>query len=385
MIPLQQPWTSGDELQHIAHALENQGGPAARHYTQACEHWLAQHTGSLKAFLTPSCTAALEMAAILADIQPGDEIIMASFTFPSMANAFVLRGGVPVFVDIREDTLNIDESRIEAAITPRSRAIVVMHYGGVACEMDTIMALAEKYGLIVIEDAAHAIGATYKGRQLGSIGHLATLSFHKTKNIQCGEGGALLINAQEYLERAESVRENGTDRINFINRKIPHYSWIDIGSSFIISEFSAAFLWAQITQLDHILQQRKRLWRQYQQALQAPPLIAPLTHNAHIFYVMADSPQQRQHMMAALWQQGIQSAPHYQPLHTSRAGKRYGKASGNLEKTVQATTTLLRLPLWPGLLPQDIDRICEQVKALMHPLATTSSVNRGNTPHPLNF
>jgi dTDP-4-amino-4,6-dideoxygalactose transaminase len=378
MIPFHKPWVSGKELEYIAQALENQAGPDSQYYTHSCEHWLANYHGSQKAFLTPSCTAALEMAALLVDIQPGDEVIMASFTFPSMANAFVLRGGIPVFVDIRADTLNIDETLIEGAISSRTRAIVAMHYAGVACEMDTIMAIAKKHGLVVIEDAAHAIGATYKGRQLGGIGHLAALSFHKTKNIQCGEGGALLINTSNYSERAENIREKGTDRVSFIKQQVPHYSWVDIGSSFSISEFSAAFLWAQLAGIDHVSQQRKHIWQHYQHAFEAHEPHTSLTHNAHIFHISADSPAQRQNMMQALWHQGIQTVPHYQPLHTSKAGKRYGKTSGGLEKTVKTSATLLRLPLWPDMSRQDIDRICEQTKALLLPHAVTYRKQQDN-------
>lgn len=364
MIPYYKPWTAGEELQHIARALENQGGPDARHYTEACENWLEELTGCHKAYLAPSCTAALEMTALLADIRAGDEVIMSSFTFPSMANAFVLRGAVPVFVDIRADTLNIDERGIEAAITPRTRAIVVMHYGGVACEMDSIMALAKQYGLLVIEDAAHAIGATYKGRPLGSIGHLAAFSFHKTKNIQCGEGGALLINAPELAGRAAVMRENGTDRASFLSRKVPHYSWIDIGSSCLISEFSAAFLWAQMTRFEHILEERRRLWRHYQAALRPAAYAQAIEHNAHIFHVLAASPAQCQELMDALLQRGIQSAPHYQPLHSSQAGQRYGRAMDDLATTERIAATLLRLPLWVGLADQDVERICTVVSGL---------------------
>lgn len=386
MIPFHRPWTSGEELRHIAQALENQGGEAARHYTRACEQWLQTLTGCHRAFLTPSCTAALEMTALLAAIRPGDEVIMASFTFPSMANAFVLRGGIPVFVDIRGDTLNIDESRITAAITPRTRAIVAMHYGGVACEMDTIMAIAEKHGLIVIEDAAHAIGATYKGRPLGSIGHLATLSFHKTKNIQCGEGGALLINASEYVGRAEIMRENGTDRASFLSHKVSHYSWVDLGTSCLISEFSAAFLWAQMASFDHVLGQRRQLWRQYQQALHPEAAPAPVEHNAHIFRVMAASAQQRLQLMDALLQHGIQAVPHYQPLHASRAGRRYGKTSGDLPETVQASRALLRLPLWIGLTTPDVERIAALVgqlaPAVAPPPGTVLRSDAAIFPHP---
>lgn len=364
MIPFYKPWTSGEELQNIAQAIEHQTGPQARHYTEACEHWLESYTGCQKAFLTPSCTAALEMAAILAGIKPGDEVIMSAFTFPAMANAFVLRGAIPVFVDIRSDTLNIDEQLIESAITARTRAIVVMHYGGVACEMNTIMAIAKKHDLIVIEDAAHAIGATYQGLQLGSIGHLSALSFHKTKNIQCGEGGALLINDSRYVERAEIIRENGTDRVNFNQKKIAHYSWVDVGSSFIMSEFSAAFLWAQINRLDYILEQRKNLWCQYRERLQPDSPCSSITHNAHAFFILANTPQQRQTLIDGLWQEKIHTTSHYQPLHTSEAGMRYGKTPTNLPHTTQIATTILRLPLWIGLSTSAVESVCNHIKKL---------------------
>ncbi|MCC2636559.1 MAG: rffA [Moraxellaceae bacterium] len=386
MIPFHRPWTSGEELRHIAHALEDQGGAAGRHYTRTCEQWLETLTGCHRAFLTPSCTAALEMTALLARIRPGDEVIMASFTFPSMANAFVLRGGVPVFVDIRSDTLNIDETRITAAITSRTRAIVAMHYGGVACEMDTIMAIAERHGLIVIEDAAHAIGATYKGRQLGSIGHLATLSFHRTKNIQCGEGGALLVNAPEYVERTGVIRENGTDRASFLDLKVPHYSWIDLGTSCLISEFSAAFLWAQMAGFDHVLEQRRKLWLQYQATLRPATDVPVIEHNAHIFHVLAESRAQRQQLMDALLIEGIQSVPHYQPLHSSEAGLLYGKVSGDMAITDRVAATLLRLPLWVGLTTEEVEHICARVAALAPPTAPLSDpARRDSPPHSVNI
>lgn len=359
MIPYYKPWTSGEELQHIAQAMENQGSSNARHYTESCERWLEDYTGCQKAFLTPSCTAALEMAAILANIQPGDEVIMSSFTFSGMANAFVVKGGVPVFVDIRADTLNIDECMIEAAITSRTRAIVVMHYGGVACEMDSIMMLAQKHDLLVIEDAAHAIGASYKGRPLGSIGHLAAFSFHQTKNIQCGEGGALVINDKRLTERAVIVRENGTDKTDFLRKKASKYTWLDIGSSFILSEFSAAFLWAQIQKLDFILEQRKLLWRLYQQHLLPKDAQAVITHNAHIFYITTNSSEQRQSLIDQLLKAGIQGTSHYQPLHTSAAGRRFGKAPCPLPHTETMAATLLRLPLWIGLSTKDAEHICK--------------------------
>lgn len=359
VIPFLQPWISGDELTHIAQAIAGQGGPEARRFTQACERWLETRIGSRKAYLTPSCTAALEMAAILAGIGPGDEVIMASFTFPSMANAFALRGGIPVFVDIRPDTLNIDERLVEAAITPRTRAIVAMHYGGVACEMDAIMALADRHGLVVIEDAAHAIGATYQGRPLGSIGHLAAFSFHRTKNVQCGEGGALLINDARFLDRAGNVRENGTDRTRFERGEVPFYSWVDIGSSFIMSEFSAAFLWAQLQCLDAITAQRRALWLQYRAHWAPGSSTALPAHNAHIFYVICGSRNERQSLAGALQRNGIQTSPHYQPLHASLAGRRLASAPAPLPHTLRVTEGLLRLPLWPGMSAQQAALVCE--------------------------
>lgn len=356
MIPFCKPWSTGEEIQHISRAIANQCGPDSRFFTLACEKRLEEFTGCRKALLTPSCTAALEMAAILAGIQGGDEVIMSSFTFPAMANAFVLRGAVPVFVDIRPDTLNIDEHLIAAAITPRTRAIVVMHYGGVACEMDAIMALAGRHELVVIEDAAHSLGATYKGRPLGSIGHLSALSFHKTKNIHCGEGGALLINDPRYISRAEIVQEHGTDRISFNRKQVSKYTWVDIGSSYLISEINAAYLFSQLQHIDHVLTQRRRLWRQYQSHLSTPPA-SDIEHNAHIYYCITPSPQQREHALRALLSQGIQASPHYQPLHNSKAGIKYGRSLQPLTHTVHAAETLLRLPMWVGMTDEDATHI----------------------------
>lgn len=356
MIPFYKPWSTGEEIRHIRQAIANQAGPDARFYTLASERRLEEYTGCGKALLTPSGTAALEMAALLGDIQPGDEVIMSSFTFPAMANAFVLRGGVPVFVDIRPDTLNIDERLIEAAITPRTRALVVMHYGGVACEMDTIMALARRHELLVIEDAAHALGATYKGRPLGSIGHLSALSFHKTKNIQCGEGGALLINDARFASRAEIIQEHGTDRARFNRRQIPKYSWVDIGSSYLMSELNAAYLYSQLQQVDHVLAQRRTLWQQYRHHLSASSAADP-EHNAHIYHCLAASPQHREQALATLQGQGIQATSHYQPLHSSKAGKHYGRCLQPLAQTDRTAATLLRLPMWIGMTESDTARV----------------------------
>lgn len=361
MIPFHKPWSSGEELTHVARALASQGGPDARFFTQACERWLESHAGAGMALLTPSCTAALEMAALLCGLQPGDEVIMASFTFPAMANAFVLRGAVPVFVDIRPDTLNIDERLVEQAIGPRTRAIVAMHYGGVACEMDSLMALAERHGLMVIEDAAHALGATYRGRPLGSIGHLGAFSFHSTKNIQCGEGGALLVNDRRLMERAEIVREHGTDRARFRRGETPGYRWVDIGSSFIMSEFSAAFLLAQLQHLGFVLGERRRLWRRYQQRL-GRAMGEDVSHSAHIFAIAAASADERQALIDYLRRGGVQAASHYQPLHATRAGRRYTRQAHALRHTERTGATLLRLPLWTGMTEDEVDQVCDLLR-----------------------
>jgi dTDP-4-amino-4,6-dideoxygalactose transaminase len=357
-IPFNKPYMTGKELWYIAQAhhhgwLAGDGG-----FTKKCNAWLEQRTGARRALLTHSCTAALEMAAILADIQPGDEVIMPSYTFVSTANAFVLRGAVPVFVDIRPDTLNIDERLIEAAITPKTRAIVPVHYAGVACEMDTIMDIAARHRLLVIEDAAQGIMSTYKGRPLGSIGHLAALSFHETKNIIAGEGGALLVNDPELAERAEIIREKGTNRSQFFRGQVDKYTWVDIGSSYLPSELIAAFLWAQMEEADAITQRRLQLWQHYHDAfveleqcgkVVRPRVPAHCTHNAHMYQLLLPDLEKRMAFIDALKQQGISSVFHYVPLHTAPAGLRHGRAAGTLPHTVALSDRLVRLPLWVGL------------------------------------
>jgi dTDP-4-amino-4,6-dideoxygalactose transaminase len=298
------------------------------------------------------------MAAILADIQPGDEVIMPSYTFVSTANAFVLRGGIPVFVDIRPDTLNIDETLIEAAITPRTRAIVPVHYAGVACEMDAILDIARRHGLLVIEDAAQGVLATYKGRPLGAIGHLGAYSFHETKNIISGEGGALLANDERFAERAEVVREKGTNRGQFARGKVDKYTWVDIGSSYLPGEVTAAFLWAQMQEAESITQRRLTLWESYHQAL-APleadgrlrrPVVPDVCQtNAHMYYILLPSPERRTEVIASLAQRGINTVFHYVPLHSAPAGKRFGRVSGSMHNTDSLSGRLLRLPLWLGM------------------------------------
>ncbi len=370
MIPFNKPYLTGKELAYIAdaHARGQLSGDGP--YTKRCNAWLEERTGCKKALLTHSCTAALEMAAILADVQPGDEIIMPSYTFVSTANAFVLRGGVPVFVDIRPDTLNIDETKIEAAITARTKAIVPVHYAGVACEMDTIMEIAGRHNLLVIEDAAQGIMASYKGRALGSIGHLGCCSFHETKNIISGEGGALLINNERFVERAEIIREKGTNRSKFFRGEVDKYTWVDIGSSYLPGEIIAAFLWAQMEEAERITKKRIAIWHEYhrdclelekQGCLRRPILPDYAQHNAHMYYILTPSAQLRTMLMAFLRAHGVYSVFHYVPLHSSPAGQRYGRSIGNMQCTMDVSLRLLRLPLYTELDVMDSARVCRLI------------------------
>ena len=357
-IPFNKPHLGGKELWNIAqaHAKGQMAGDGS--FTKQCQSWLEQRTGSHKALLTHSCTAALEMAAILADIQPGDEVIMPSYTFVSTANAFVLRGAVPVFVDIRPDTLNLDESRIEAAITPRTRAIVPVHYGGVGCDMQAIMAIAERYGLLVVEDAAQAIMATQDGQPLGAIGHLGTLSFHETKNIIAGEGGALLINDPALAERAEIIREKGTNRSQFFRGQVDKYTWVDIGSSYLPGEIIAAFLWAQMEEAEAITARRLALWRAYHAAFGAleqagrvrrPVIPDGCGHNGHLYYLLLQDLKDRTAFIEAMKDEAIHCVFHYVPLHSAPAGQRVDRTVDELPVTTNLSEGLVRLPLWLGL------------------------------------
>jgi dTDP-4-amino-4,6-dideoxygalactose transaminase len=357
-IPFNRPFTTGRELAYIREAIEafHLSGNGA--FTRRCQAWLEERMGCRKALLTHSCTAALELAALLAEIEPGDEVIMPSYTFVSTANAFVLRGAIPVFIDVRPDTLNLDEQRIEDAVTPRTKAIVVVHYAGVCCEMETILAIARRHGLLVIEDAAQALLSTYKGRPAGSFGHLAALSFHETKNVTAGEGGALLINDERWLERAEILWEKGTNRSQFFRGQVDKYSWVDVGSSFLPSEINAAFLWAQLEEAGAITQERLRIWNRYHAAFAEleergvavrPAIPAECQHNGHLYYLIVRELAIRTHLLARLSEQGIQALFHYVPLHDAPAGRRYGRAHGELPCTRMAGDRLLRLPLWPGM------------------------------------
>lgn len=357
-IPFNKPYMTGRELWYIAQAHTNGHLSGDGAFTKKCHRWIERTTGTARALLTHSCTAALEMAALLAEVGPGDEVIMPSYTFVSTANAFVMRGAVPVFVDIRPDTLNIDETKIEAAITARTKVILPVHYAGVACEMDTIMDIARRHKLVVIEDAAQGIMATYKGRRLGSIGHMGTYSFHEMKNIVAGEGGALLVNDPVFAERAEIIREKGTNRSLFFRGQVDKYTWVDIGSSYLPGEVIAAFLWAQLEDAESIIQRRIALWDEYHAALapweaagklRRPVVTEGCVHNAHMYYVLLDSPEQRGQVIADLKRVGIGAVFHYVPLHSSPAGLRFSRAEGALAQTDELSGRLLRLPMWIGL------------------------------------
>jgi len=357
-VSFNKPYLTGRELEYIRQAHEQMHLSGDGPFTKRCQAWLEGTIGCRKALLTHSCTGALEMAALLAGIGPGDEIIMPSFTFVSTANAFVLRGGVPVFIDVREDTLNIDESKIEAAITARTKAIVVVHYAGIACEMETICALARRHGIMLIEDAAQALGGAYRGQPLGGLGELAAVSFHETKNLISGEGGALLLNSEKLVERAEIIREKGTNRSKFFRGQVDKYTWVDIGSSFLPSDILAAFLWAQLEAADSITAARKALWRRYHEAfadveragLARRPIVPPeATPNAHTYFLILRDGAARSRFIQRLRQDDIYAVFHYVPLHSSPAGRKYGRASGNMSVTDAVSERLVRLPLWIGL------------------------------------
>jgi dTDP-4-amino-4,6-dideoxygalactose transaminase len=365
-IPFNRPYLTGRELSYIAEAHHNGQLAGDGEFTKRCQRWLEELGGSKKALLTHSCTAALEMAAILCDLKPGDEVIMPSYTFVSTANAFVLRGAIPVFIDIRIDTLNIDESKIEAAITPRTKAIVPVHYAGVACEMDTIMDIAKRYGLYVIEDAAQGCMSTYKGRQLGTIGDFGCFSFHETKNIISGEGGALLVNREDMVQRAEIIREKGTNRSRFLRGEVDKYTWSDIGSSFLPGEIIAAFLWAQMEEAKAITTKRISHWQNYEimlndseHAFRYPKIPTESNHNAHIFYIINNSEVSRSIILDQLRDFGINALFHYIPLHSSPYGMRNGRAPFSMENTDYVSRNIIRLPLWVEITRDQQEKIIE--------------------------
>ena len=373
-IPFNWPYMTGKELHYIsqAHLVGNLAGNGP--FTEKCNAWLEGHTGCHKALLTHSCTSALEMAAILINVQHDDEIILPSYTFVSTANAFVLRGGVPVFVDVRPDTLNLDEKLIEKAITAKTKAIVPVHYAGVACEMDTILDIAERYNLFVIEDAAQGMMSAYKDRKLGSMGHLGTYSFHETKNVISGEGGALLVNNQRFSDLAEIVREKGTDRSQFFRGEVDKYTWQHIGSSFLPSELTAAFLWAQLEEAEDLTNRRLAIWEQYHESLSSledsellkrPSIPKTCRHNAHMYYIVLPDPQMRDRLIEELNEQGINAIFHYIPLHRSPAGKKYGRISGSLKVTERVSDCIIRLPMWVGLKQEQIKNVVAAIESFL--------------------
>ncbi|NJR67818.1 MAG: dTDP-4-amino-4,6-dideoxygalactose transaminase [Synechococcales cyanobacterium CRU_2_2] len=367
-IPFNWPHMTGKELYYIAEAHFQGRLAGDGPFTQRCHTWLEQRSGCAKALLTHSCTAALELSALLLDLEPGDEVIMPSYTFVSTANAFVLRGAVPVFVDVREDTLNLDETLIEAAITDRTKAIAPVHYAGVGCEMDVIMAIAQTHNLKVIEDAAQGMMATYKGRALGSIGHLGAYSFHETKNVISGEGGCLLVNDPELSQRAEIIREKGTDRSRFFRGEVDKYTWQEVGSSFLPGELIAAFLWAQFEEADQITAQRLATWQRYHDKLaqlesegiiRRPIIPQECQHNAHMYYILLAPGIERQPVLETFRHHNMGSVFHYVPLHSSPAGQRYGRPHGDLAVTNSAAQRLIRLPMWLGLTDDQQEQVVE--------------------------
>lgn len=370
-IPFNWPFMTGKELSNIAESHFKGQLAGDGPFTQKCHTWLKETIGTHEALLTNSCTAALEMSALLMELKPGDEVIMPSYTFVSTANAFVLRGAVPVFVDIREDTLNIDESLIEKAITEKTKAIIPVHYAGVACEMDVILEIAERYKLYVIEDAAQGIMAKYKEKALGSIGHLGALSFHETKNIISGEGGALLVNHEPFRLRAEVIREKGTNRSQFFRGEVDKYTWQDVGSSFLPGELIAAFLWAQFDNAEDITQKRLSSWNYYHsqlsfleeaEVLRRPVIPTYCVHNAHLYYILLPKSVSREKVLRKMKLDGIGAVFHYVPLHSSPAGKRFTRYDGEMHNTDSLSERIVRLPLWAGLTENQQGEVCQSLE-----------------------
>lgn len=370
MIPFNVPAVAGKEQEFISKAINDRRFSGDGQFTKLSNQWIEGKFDSLKALLTTSCTHALEMGAILSDIKQGDEVILPSYTFVSTANAFVLRGAKVVFVDIRPDTMNIDEKLIESAITSKTKAIVPVHYAGVACEMDAILDLAEKYNLLVIEDAAQAVMSQYKGSYLGSIGQLGCYSFHETKNYNCGEGGALLINTPDFVERAEIVREKGTNRSRYFRGQVDKYTWVDMGSSYLPSEVNAAFLYAQLEMAEEINIDRKATWNRYYKGLEGlqnkefiklPYVPNYCEHNAHMFYIKCNSLDERSRLIAFLMKNEIQSVFHYIPLHSSLAGRKFGRFHGNDTFTTSESEKLLRLPIYYNMKESDVDKVIDVI------------------------
>lgn len=365
-IPFNRPFAVGKEIEYIQQSIENRHTCGDGSFTKKCHALLEQAVGVPKALLTTSCTHALEMAALLLDIQPGDEVIVPSFTFVTTINAFVLRGAQPIFIDIRPDTLNLDESKLEQLITPKTKAIIPVHYAGIGCEMEAILEIAGRYGIMVVEDNAHGLFGKYKGKNLGTFGSLATQSFHETKNFSCGEGGALLINDSQYIERAEIIREKGTNRSRFFRGQVDKYTWVDLGSSYLPSDMLAAYLYAQLEVREAIQAKRQQVWEYYYEQLQdwtqqhniRFPIVPKHCDQAyHMFYLLMPSLEKRQALIAHLKAQGISSVFHYLPLHLSDVGRKLGGKEGDCAVTEDISDRLLRLPFYNELTLEDQARV----------------------------
>ena len=371
MINFNVPPFTGKETEYIMEAVKAQKICGDGQFTKKCNAWLEEKTGAVKALLTTSCTHATEMAALLADVKPGDEVIMPSYTFVSTADAFVLRGATPVFVDIRPDTMNIDEKKIEEAITDKTVGIVPVHYAGVACEMDTIMDIAKRHNLWVIEDAAQGIMSTYKGKALGTFGEFGCFSFHETKNYSMGEGGAILIRDEEKIEDAEILREKGTNRSKFFRGQIDKYTWVNQGSSYLPSDMNAAYLWAQLEMAEKINDYRISIWEQYWRELtplaeagkiELPTVPQDCVHNAHMFYIKAKDIEERSALIGHMKEKGVLTVFHYIPLHTAPAGLKFGRFHGEDKYTTKESERLVRLPLYFGLKEEEVSYICDKVR-----------------------
>ncbi len=375
MIRFNVPPYVGKETEYMKEAIDSHKICGDGEFTKRCNAWIEEHTGTAKALLTTSGTQALEMAALLSDIQPGDEVILPSYTFVSTANAFVLRGAKLVFVDIRPDTMNIDEKLIEDAITDKTRAIVPVHYAGVGCEMDTIMDIAKRHNLVVVEDAAQGVNAFYKGRALGSIGDYGCFSFHETKNYSMGEGGAILINRPEQIEDAEIIREKGTDRSRFFRGQVDKYTWVNIGSSFLPSDINAAYLMAQLEMANEINENRLQSWARYNEGLQdlaqegvieLPYIPEECAHNAHMFYIKTKDMEERKALISYLKERDIAAVFHYVPLHSAPAGLRFGRFHGEDRYTTKESERLLRLPMYYNLSESDQQKVIDAVHGFYH-------------------
>jgi dTDP-4-amino-4,6-dideoxygalactose transaminase len=369
-IPFNHPHATGRELEAIADAISRGHIAADGIYSQRCRELLQDMLGCAQALVVHSCTAALELSALLLDIGPGDEVIMPSYTFVTTATAFALRGATPVFVDVRPDTMNLDEQLVEAAITDRTRAVVPVHYAGIGCDMNALKALADQASIPLVEDAAQGICASYRGQPLGTIGALGSISFHETKNVTCGNGGALIVNDERYFERAEVLRDKGTNRSSFIRGDVDKYTWLDVGSSYAISDLAAAFLLPQLQDSESITHSRRALWDSYHDAfagaeaeglLRRPVVPDDVEHNAHMYYLLLRSNRARDHLIEQLDERGINAVFHYVPLHSSPAGRRYGRAHGSLSVTEELSGRLVRLPLWVGMSDEMIERVAAAV------------------------